>query len=99
MPAQTGNGTHISATPIRFGVPGCRSLAAPPARQGPHRRERSDTLAKKNFGFEKRQKELNKKLKKEEKRLRKLERAANGEAPLEEDAAEETADGTTEPTV
>jgi hypothetical protein len=33
-------------------------------------------LAKKNFGFEKRQKELKKKQKQEEKRLRKLERAS-----------------------
>lgn len=33
-------------------------------------------MAKKNFGFEKRQKELKKKQKQEEKRLRKLERAS-----------------------
>lgn len=40
-------------------------------------------MAKKNFGFEKRQKELKKKQKQEEKRLRKLERAnsPDGEAP------------------
>jgi hypothetical protein len=48
-------------------------------------------LAKKNFGFEKRQKELKKKQKQEEKRLRKLERAANGEAP-EGPGGEEEAD-------
>lgn len=43
-------------------------------------------MAKKNFGFEKRQKELKKKQKQEEKRLRKLERAnsPDGDAQLGE---------------
>lgn len=48
-------------------------------------------MAKKNFGFEKRQKELKKKQKQEEKRQRKLERATNGEA-TEEPAGQEEAD-------
>lgn len=49
-------------------------------------------MAKKNFGFEKRQKELKKKQKQEEKRLRKLERAsgegggADPDGPLENPA-------------
>lgn len=43
-------------------------------------------MAKKNFGFEKRQKELKKKQKQEEKRLRKLERASGegGDAEQED---------------
>ena len=55
----------------------------------PNRRERSRALAKKNFGFEKRQKELKKKAKQEEKRLRKLERASGGGTPESGDEAEE----------
>ena len=49
-------------------------------------------LARTNFEFQKRQKELEKKRKKEEKKQRKLERAA--EAPA---AATESADATVEP--
>jgi hypothetical protein len=43
-------------------------------------------LPKRNYGYEKRQKELNTQRKKEEKRQRKLERAKSGaeEAPLDE---------------
>jgi hypothetical protein len=43
-------------------------------------------LPKRNYGYEKRQKELNKQRKKEEKRQRKLERAKSGaeEAQLDE---------------
>jgi len=41
-------------------------------------------LAKPNYGFEKRQKELAKKRKQEEKRLRKLAAHATAEAPVNE---------------
>jgi hypothetical protein len=44
-------------------------------------------MPKRNYGFEKRQKELNKQRKQEEKRQRKLERA---EAPAENTNGEET---------
>ena len=49
-------------------------------------------MAKPNYDFAKRQKELAKKAKKEEKRLRKL---AAGETPTEEDAPE-SADATSD---
>lgn len=42
-------------------------------------------MAKKNFGFEKRQKELKKKQKQEEKRLRKLERASGDGAETDQE--------------
>lgn len=52
-------------------------------------------MAKKNFGFEKRQKELKKKQKQEDKRLRKLERAnspdggaADGDGAMEDNLEE-----------
>ena len=38
-------------------------------------------MAKPNYSFEKRQKELAKKKKKEEKRLKKLEKSSSGEGP------------------
>jgi hypothetical protein len=47
-------------------------------------------LAKKNFGFEKRQKELKKKQKQEEKRLRKLERASGSPDSGEPEGADES---------
>jgi hypothetical protein len=54
---------------------------APPSSKG------SVALPKRNYGFEKRQKELNKQRKQEEKRQRKLERSS---APPAEGEAEET---------
>ena len=56
-------------------------------------------MAKKNFGFEKRQKELKKKQKQEEKRLRKLERAnsPDGDAPGLEGDNDQDESGEDEP--
>lgn len=53
-------------------------------------------MAKQNYGFEKRQKELARKQKKEEKRLRKLERAAEQPDGLDTDgpSADDTVEGT-----
>ncbi len=49
-------------------------------------------MAKKNFGFEKRQKELLKKQKQEEKRLRKLARANSPEGELADGDGDEDAE-------
>ena len=54
-------------------------------RQCPDRMFRETTLPKRNYGFEKRQKELNKQRKREEKTQRKLDRAKPAtEAPGDE---------------
>lgn len=49
-------------------------------------------LARQNYGFEKRQKELARKKKKEEKRLRKLERAPDQPDDADQDEAPEGVD-------
>lgn len=63
----------------------------------PHRSRllQEDKLAKPNFQFEKRQKELEKKKKKEEKKLRKLDKS---EAPAEENPEQPPPEGETEKT-
>ena len=59
--------------------------SSPPAAERPRSCPKEPLLPKRNYGFEKRQKELAKKQKQEEKKLRKLERFREGAGDAADD--------------
>ncbi|MNR87744.1 hypothetical protein D3C72_186430 [compost metagenome] len=85
--ARRKGGRHASIRPIVRRNPCIRAVFAPDTYLKQNIHSKSDHLAKPNFQYEKRQKELEKKRKKEEKLKRKLEK---GNAP--DDGTEATDD-------